>query len=103
MDGEINLEGNKEIADALKEFEVKETVMQTLQVPKSSVNEVPTMVKWIFKLSGGSITEQRQAEYIMLGVVVVCLGLSIFFFSGLSKGSSEIGPEILNLHPELAK
>jgi hypothetical protein len=94
----------EEISQALKEFETREMAQNNLnQKSTSPKDEVPTMVKWIFKLSGGSITEQRQAEYILLGVVVICLGLSIFIFSGLSKGSSEIGPEILSLHPELAK
>ena len=46
----------------------------------SSLEENPRMVKWVIKYSGGLIKDKKQAEYVLLGVVVTMFILSFFFF-----------------------
>jgi hypothetical protein len=48
----------------------------------------PKMVKLVIKISGGAIKEQKQAEYILLGFVVVAIGISLFLVFG--KGSKKV-------------
>jgi hypothetical protein len=38
----------------------------------------PKMVKAVIKLSGGTVKNQRQAEWILLGFVVMAIGISLF-------------------------
>ena len=49
----------------------------------------PKMVKAVIKFSGGAVKDQRQAEWVLLGVVIVFMGMSIylFFFTGNSNSS----------------
>ena len=42
----------------------------------------PKVIQWVMKFSGGSIKEERQAEYILLGFVIVAIGISLFLFMG---------------------
>jgi len=95
MNGDMDLSGNSEIQEALKEFEVKSSITQ---VQKSVVAEkasgVPKMVGWVMKISGGAITEQKTAEYVLLGLVVVLVGVSIFLFTW-SGGDSPVKLEAL--------
>ena len=77
-----------EIAQALKEFEAKNTIEETNQTGQidqidqisTTVKdiEVPTMVRWVMKLSGGAIKEQRQAEYVLLGIAIIAIAVSLF-------------------------
>ena len=117
MSEETNIPINPEIDKALKEFEEKDTeqkqeklkVLKTSSIPPkeelgikfetdnwkknvpSLVDDTPKMVQLVMKLSGGAIKDQRQAEYVLLGIVGVFLLISFYlFFSG---GPSE---EIIN-------
>jgi hypothetical protein len=42
----------------------------------------PKMVKMVMKSSGGIIKNQKQAEWILFGFVVVAMGVSIYLFFG---------------------
>jgi len=46
------------------------------------------MVKAVIKYSGGAVKNQRQAEWILLGFVVVAIGISIYLFFGTISGNS---------------
>lgn len=49
----------------------------------------PKMIKLVMKLSGGAIKSEKQAEYVLLGFVIVAMGISLFLvFGGGSNGSS---------------
>ena len=107
MSGEINIPNNSEIDKALREFEAKsveekQQELDTLKAPtvtkkevtgisfetdnlKQSISsfkdDVPKMVQLVMKWSG--IKDQKQAEYVLLGFVVVAIGISLFLvFSG---------------------
>ena len=89
MDENIDLTKNTELNDALKEFEAKSHVEQKPQKQAvETLGEVSGMAKWVVKLSGGKITEQKQAEYVLLGFVILAIAISVFLmFGGNSVGS----------------
>ena len=76
---EIKIEGTADINQALKEFETKSSAEEAQKIPETSETpDVPKMVglamKW-FK-----IKEQKTAEYILLGLVVLMLAVSFYLF-----------------------
>jgi hypothetical protein len=119
MDENLNLAGNTEIEKALKEFEAKskteqkQKVPEVFAVPKKEVEGVqfetpsygevkfynetdtPKIVKLVMKFSGGSIKEQKQAEYVLLGFVVLAIIVSGFLFynSTTSSRGQKLSPE----------
>jgi len=108
MPDPINIPNNTEIDQALKQFEAESNQTEhpvvkaiiTPQTPKipdketpnieyeedkwkqkiqpSPVDETPKMVKLVIKSSGGSIKDRRQAEYVLLGFVVVVIAISLY-------------------------
>ena len=87
MDENLNLQGNLEIEKALKELEEKSKVEQTQKVVETSkTSDVPKMVQLVMKWSGAK--EQKQAEYVLLGFIVVAIGISLFLVFGGSSSSS---------------
>lgn len=77
----LNLEGNVEIEKALKEFEIKSEAEQMQKAPEVSKNsEVPKMVQLVMKWFG--VKEQKQAEYVLLGFVVLAIIVSFFLVFG---------------------
>ncbi|OGI64593.1 hypothetical protein A3H53_04380 [Candidatus Nomurabacteria bacterium RIFCSPLOWO2_02_FULL_40_10] len=92
MPEEVKIDSNTEIDQALKEFEAKssaEDMQNAPEIPK--IPEVPKMVGWVMKLSGGAIKEQRQAEYVLFGVVVLMFAVSLFlFFSNNRSGAKPL-------------
>jgi hypothetical protein len=86
MDGNLDLNKNSEIEEALREFDAKYKTEEMEKIPEISKNsEIPKMVQLIMKWSGGAIKEQRQAEYVLLGFVAVAIGISIYLmFGGLT-------------------
>ena len=82
MNDGLNLNENLEIKKALKEFEM-ENVEQEQEVPSVSKNlETPKMIQLVIKYSGGSIKNEKQAQYVLLGFVVIVVGISLFLFWG---------------------
>jgi len=89
MDDELKIKGNIDINEALEEFEKKsatEEKQKSLEV--SETPDVPKMVKWVMKFSGGIIKEQKQAEYVLLGFVVLTISISVFLFFSAFRSSS---------------
>lgn len=79
MDENLNLAGNTEIEKALKEFEVKSQTEQA-QTPSLASDgvknsDVPKMVQLVMKWLS---VEQKQAEYVLLGFVILAIGISLF-------------------------
>ena len=56
----------------------------------------PKMVKAVIKISGGSVKNQRQAEWILLGVVVVVVGISLYLFFGTGYTNKTVYHGIIN-------
>jgi len=125
MSEELNLQDNSEIDAALKEFEAKSNkissgIPNTSSIPKvgnsgivfdtdsyRALNKnaevpLPKMVKIVMKLSGGAIKDQKQAEYVLLGVALIAFLISLFLFlkPSLSKQENRTTPsleELINL------
>lgn len=86
---------NKEIEDALREFEVISVKRQQEKVkraPEISSSDTPKMVEKTIKYSGGLIKDQRQAEYLLLVLVIIMFGLSLYFFFGGNNVPSDNVP-----------
>jgi len=51
---------------------------EEFQRPRSFQTPTPKIVEWVIKYSGGAIRDQKQAEYVLLGFVIVAIGISLF-------------------------
>ena len=76
----METQNNLDLENSLKEFEAKSQAEQVPQTGDSKSPQVPTMVGWIMKLSGGAIKEQKTAEYILLAIAVIVFAISLYFF-----------------------
>jgi hypothetical protein len=94
---------NPEIGDALKEFEVQSQDFENTKIPTKATAEGSFMVRMVIRLSGGLVTNEKNAEYVLLGLIIIMVGVSIYFFSAGPSG--ELNKESLNkmleVHPEL--
>lgn len=118
MNEKINIPNNNnlEIDKALKEFEAKNTeqkqeelkALKTSAVSQKEAPDIkfetdnweksassfqdntPKMVKLVMKISGGAIKGQRQAEYVLLGFVVVAVVISLFLVFGGKGNTSSV-------------
>lgn len=60
----------------------------------------PKIIQWVVKYSGGLIKDERQANYVIFGFVVLAIILSLFFiFSGGSSKSEKPGIETFKNAP----
>ncbi|MFA6586019.1 MAG: hypothetical protein WCS86_02565 [Candidatus Paceibacterota bacterium] len=81
MAEDLNLEGNKEIEEALKKLEMENAVEAIERVAPIVKNaDAPTMVRWVMKLFGGLIKTQKQAEYVLVVFAIVIFGISLYLF-----------------------
>jgi len=81
MNENMELDENIEIKKALEEFEVKSSAEQEQKTPSDKkTSDVPKMVELVMKWSG--VKEERQAEYILLGFVVITIAVSLYLFFG---------------------
>jgi hypothetical protein len=44
---------------------------------RNSPQQMPNMVRWVIKHSGGYIKDRRQAEYVLLGFVAIAVFISL--------------------------
>ena len=58
-------------------------------------NKRSKLIELVIKYSGGLIKDERQANYIIIGIIILIVVLSVFFIAG---GGSEGGKE-LNVLP----
>lgn len=99
MNEKINITNNLEIDKTLKEFEIKSQTEQTQKVPEILGNSgVPKIVQLVMKWAG--LKEQKQAEYLLLGFVILAIGVSLYLlFGGRTQVSMNIdsitGKEII--------
>lgn len=97
MDENLDFSKNIELNKALEEFEAKASIEQIVKynflVSKNS--QLPRMVRLVMKLSGGAIKEQKQAEYVLIVLIVLMFALSFYFFFGDSLKQNDIPVEIL--------
>ena len=79
----MNLNENIEIKEALKEFEIKSQAEQIQKTPEVlKTPDIPKIVQLVMKWSGGAIKEQKQAEYVLLGFIILAIIISLFLVFG---------------------
>jgi len=97
MEENLDLSKNSEINQALKEFDIKSSVEQTQQSASvfiSNSSETPKIVDWTMKVFG--LREERKAEYILLGLILTIIFVSLFL---LFKGNSVGNPSDIKILP----
>ena len=91
MNKEIKIPNNLEIDTALKDFETKYQAEQALKTPEvQQASDVPKMVQLVMKWFG--FKEQKQAEYVLLGFVVMAIGISLFLVFWGTKNTVSVMP-----------
>jgi hypothetical protein len=99
MPPDLKIPNNTEIDQALKEFEMKsgqsqvnttQTVLADDTVPVVEVKDTPKMVEFAIKNSGGLIKDRRQAEYVLLGIVVVSILVTLFLVFGVIEKKPKV-------------
>lgn len=89
----VETPSNSEIDQAVQEFQIKSTLEKTEEVQEvSKASELPKMVQFVIKYSGGAIKEQKQAEYVLLGLVVLMLAVSFYLFFGGGNKQQKLTP-----------
>lgn len=49
---------------------------------RSDRSQTPKIIQWVIKYSGGYVKDRRQAEYVLLGFVVVAIVVSLILVLG---------------------
>ena len=52
------------------------------QPSQSFQTTTPKITEWVMKHSGGTIKNEKQANYVLIGFVVVAIVISLFLFLG---------------------
>ena len=64
--------------------------------------KTPKIVKIVIRFSGGVIKNQRQAELVLFGMVILMIGVSVYLSFGAESASKKITPamiqEMINEH-----
>lgn len=83
--------GNKDFGTGVK-FEEYGT-------ERSYSPEVPKLVQWIMKYSGGLIKNENQAAYVLIGFVAAAIIVSLFLLFGGGENKSPSKEEIFRVTP----
>ncbi len=60
------------------------------QPSQSFQTTTPKITEWIMKHSGGMIKDEKQANYVLIGFVVVAIVISLFLFFGGNSSNKKI-------------
>ncbi|MEI7709221.1 MAG: hypothetical protein WCI76_00735 [bacterium] len=103
MPPEVEIKGNDEIAQALKEFELKAKQEENIAIVEPMKNkEMPKMARLVIKYSGGAIKDEQTAEYVLLAFILFAVVLSLYFLY-LSFGGGRPEPKMSPLMMEAMK
>ena len=58
------------------------------QTAHSFQTSTPKIIQWVIKYSGGSIKNEKQANYVLIGFVAVAIVVSLFLFFGVVRSPS---------------
>lgn len=86
---------NKEINKALEEFEVKLADNEQKKAELiSKASETPKMIGWVIKYSRGIIKDERQAVYVLFGVMIINIIIIFFLSFNNDRDSSSYTPPL---------
>ena len=49
--------------------------------------DTPKMVQWVIKYSGGLVKDERQANFVLLGIIVLAITISLILIFGSNNNS----------------
>ena len=80
MNQEEEQKKDNNVVDLSKVFEDFNTKSQNEnQLPNQSISpKISKITQWVIKYSGGLIKNKRQAEYILIGIIVLAVVVSLF-------------------------
>ncbi len=58
------------------------------QPAQSFQTSTPKIVEWVIKYSGGYVKDEKQANYVLIGFVVLAIVISLFLVFGSDSDSS---------------
>lgn len=64
------------------------------QVVRSFNFKPPKMVQWVTKYSGGLVKNEDQANYILIGISIIIVIISLFLFFNKGQQDFSISPEM---------
>ena len=54
--------------------------------------ETPKIIQWVIKYSGGYIKDKNQANYVLIGIIVIAIAISLFLFFGGGETQVKVNP-----------
>ncbi len=70
--------------------EQQKVEFEEFRQPSQSFQEsTPKITEWVMKHSGGMIKDDKQANYVLIGFVVVAIVISLFLFFGGKNASQK--------------
>ena len=69
---EVDLSSTPEDSDTGVRFEESQRPVQTLSP------ETPKMIQWVIEYSGGYVKDEKQANYVLIGFVILIVIISLF-------------------------
>ena len=69
---EVGLSSTPEDSDTGVRFEESQRPVQTLSP------ETPKMIQWVIEYSGGYVKDEKQANYVLIGFVILIVIISLF-------------------------
>ena len=82
------MDQNNEPPKIVFEGEEFQRTRQSFQTP------TPKIIEWVIKYSGGAIKDEKQANYVLIGFVVVAIVIVIIFLFSGGSGSRPAVPSI---------
>ena len=77
---------------------------QFQRTTRSFETPTPKIVRWVIKYSGGAVKDERQANYVLIGFVVLAIITSLFlFFNDIRSHSPPPTNQIINIAGPEAK
>ncbi len=95
---------NKEEIDLSGAFKGSDTSVKSQdkwrRSDQSLYSRTPKIIQWVIKYSGGYVKDEKQANYVLLGFMVVTIVVTILFFVfGGGDTRSPVSPGDLLLTP----
>jgi hypothetical protein len=53
---------------------------EQFQSPGPSATPTPKVIRWIMEHSGGVVKDEREAKYVLVGLVIIILGIGFLLF-----------------------
>lgn len=66
------------------------------QRPQSFQTSMQKIIQWIIEYSGGYVKDEKQASYVLIGLVVLAIIVLLFLFFGDGNSTPDYDYELIN-------